>query len=121
VLQHRGNETPTQDNIQKVQILTEKFFPATEDTDLSDIIADSPKPSWLGITHVVIKQELLRVVKQLPTGQALGPDGILNEILKLIILLLWRGTLCIALPFSFLLYYYACVAVVIRLATELDM
>jgi hypothetical protein len=87
-LRRRGNETPTQDNVQKVQILTEKFFPATGDADLSDIIADSPEPSWLGITHVVTKQELLRVVKQLPTGRAPGPDGIPNEILKLIIPLL---------------------------------
>ena len=34
---------------------------------------------------MVTKQELLRVVKQLPTGRAPGPDRIPNEILKLII------------------------------------
>ena len=71
-------------NEEKVEILRAKFFPKSNQADLSDMdaIHDIPRFS-MDIT--VTENELSKVIRKLPNGKAPGPDGIPNEVWKRIL------------------------------------
>jgi Reverse transcriptase (RNA-dependent DNA polymerase)/Endonuclease-reverse transcriptase len=83
-LRRTTNEPLVEDNCQKAQILSEKFFPNTGQADLSDTIGSVPIERTVPISNQVSKEELEDIIRKLPNEKAPGPDGIPNEVLKLI-------------------------------------
>ena len=70
---------------EKAKILAAKFFPATGQADLNDIAGGSqPESSSLEVEQSVSAKTISRVLKNLPSGKAPGPDEIPNEVLKLL-------------------------------------
>src|SRR6202007_501717 len=67
---------------ERTQILTEKFFSAPAQADLTDIVEGTQAPRIVPIPSVIIEEELLGIINHLPNGKAPGLDGIPNEILK---------------------------------------
>ncbi|TQS34735.1 hypothetical protein Golomagni_04873 [Golovinomyces magnicellulatus] len=77
------NETLTNDNHQKEEILRDRFFPGRVNAELSDIEKDLPPKRLVPIDVEVTSEEIENVLRQLPRGKAPGPDEIPNEILQL--------------------------------------
>ena len=74
----------TLSNEGRAQILAEKFFPRASLADLSDIASGQPAANTLDVPAEVTPKQLEEVIRKLPNGRAPGPDGIPNEILKVI-------------------------------------
>ena len=83
-LRRNGQEEATQDNVERAQILAEKFFPGQGLADLSDIENDQQAPSQIDAQVFITADEVKKVIKELPNGKAPGPDSIPNEVLKII-------------------------------------
>ena len=95
------NDTLTNDNHQKEEILREKFFPGRVNAELSDIDKDLPPKRLVPIDMEVTPEEIENVLRQLPRGKAPGPDEIPNEILQLV-LPEWKSQLAAAITQLFL-------------------
>jgi len=61
--------------------LAAKFFPKTRTADLSDI-ETIKEQNVLNISPTISTEEISKLIRSLPNGKALGPDGIPNEVLK---------------------------------------
>lgn len=83
-LRRGPDDIPTQDNAAKATILAERFFPQTGDADLSDI-SGTPTERRLPLSSAITALELEDVVLKLPNRKSPGPDGIPNEILKIVV------------------------------------
>jgi Reverse transcriptase (RNA-dependent DNA polymerase)/Endonuclease-reverse transcriptase len=75
-------DTSTDDNNEKIKILTDKFFPNEEQADLSDIDSETQPERILNLLPEVTEQDLEQIIKKLPNNKASGPDGIPNEVIK---------------------------------------
>src|SRR5437763_13037129 len=71
---------------EKTKILAAKFFPVTGQVDLNDI-ASGPQleSTLLEVEQSVSARTISQVLKGLPNKRTPGPDGIPNEILKLLV------------------------------------
>jgi hypothetical protein len=70
-----------EDNNKKADVLTAHFFPAPKPANLQDIQeAVYPNPFW--VNTQVQPQEVIQLLKHLPTRKAAGPDQIPNILLK---------------------------------------
>ena len=83
-LRRNDQEQVTLSNEGRAQILAEKFFPRASLADLSDIASGQPAANTLDVPAEVTPKQLEEVIRKLPNGRAPGPDGIPNEILKVI-------------------------------------
>ncbi|TQS36463.1 hypothetical protein Golomagni_03087, partial [Golovinomyces magnicellulatus] len=79
------NETLTNDNHQKEEILRERFFPGRVNAELSDIDKDLPSKRLVPIDVEVTSEEIENVLRHIPRGKTPGPDEIPNEILQLVL------------------------------------
>lgn len=66
----------------KIQILAEKFFPAGKQADLIDINSRAAPAQTLDIPPTVTTEALRTIIQKLPNNKAPGPDGLPNEVLK---------------------------------------
>ena len=72
-----------------MDIFIAKFFSKTNIADLSDIkIKATIKQKVLNISPIISKNEINRLIKSLLNGKALGPNSILNEVFKVIALVI---------------------------------
>jgi len=72
-----------------VDILIAKFFPKTKIVDFSNIkIETIINQRAFNISPIILVEEISKLIKSLLNGKALGPDGILNKIFKVIILVI---------------------------------
>jgi endonuclease/exonuclease/phosphatase family metal-dependent hydrolase len=80
-LRQSPQDQPSDENSRKAEILSEKFFPAPGEADLSDTADDTQPQRRLSCSADITKEELESVIKHLPTKKAPGPDSIANEAL----------------------------------------
>ena len=71
-------------NEEKTELLKEKLFPAPPQADLDDVMGDFAIREQLDIPLEVSADLVANMIAKLPNGKAAGPDGISNELLKLI-------------------------------------
>ena len=83
-LRRNAQDNTTQDNEKRAQILAERFFPGEGLADLSDIEENQHITSTVHVSTSVTAEEVKEIIKETPNGRAPGPDGIPNEILKII-------------------------------------
>ena len=69
-------------NEEKAELLRE--FPMPPQADLSDLTAPHVEREQLNIPSEISAETVARTISRLPNGKAAGPDGIPNELLKLI-------------------------------------
>ena len=80
----RSTKDPlTDNNTIKVDILATKFFPKTGIADLSNIKTEAiTEQRALNISPIITTEEINKLIRSLLNNKALGPDGILNKVLK---------------------------------------
>jgi reverse transcriptase-like protein/retrotransposon-encoded endonuclease len=83
-LRRTDQDEITSDNERKAAILAEKFFPQAGQADISDLQEAQYPANRIPIPTGVTKEEIEQLIRKLPNGKAPGPDGIPNEILKVI-------------------------------------
>ena len=83
-LRRNEDEEPTDNDQAKTDILAGKFFPPESRADLSDIPDDTQLAETLPIPELVTKEEVINIIRQLPSGKSPGPDKIPNEVLKML-------------------------------------
>ena len=66
----------------KVQILAEKFFPAGGQADLTDIESGTLPECILDIPLIVTADALQAVIQKLPNSKSLGLDSLPNKVIK---------------------------------------
>jgi hypothetical protein len=71
-------------NEEKAELLRENLFPMPPQADLSDLTAPHVEREQLNIPSEISAETVARTISRLPNGKAAGPDGIPNELLKLI-------------------------------------
>ncbi len=83
-LRRSAQDEATQDNEKRAQILAERFFPGEGLADLRDINKNWQATSTIDVPTAVTPDEIIKIIKDTLNGRAPGPDGIPNEILKVI-------------------------------------
>ena len=68
----------------KARILAERFFPGAGQADLTDIASNTQAYPVLDIPSEVWPGTIERFLTEMPNSKAPGPDGIQNEVLKMV-------------------------------------
>jgi Reverse transcriptase (RNA-dependent DNA polymerase) len=89
-LRRREEEQSTEVDAERVQILAEKFFPPPLELSLTTAGASQPI-RILEADQLVSQEEVQRVLNHLPSGKAPDPDGIPNEVLRILGLSISEG------------------------------
>ncbi len=81
-LRPTANDSPVDDDQEKINILKNKFFPAGTPADLSDVLGQPwEEEEQVGDAYRITACELQKVIMGLPKGKAPGPDTIPNKVL----------------------------------------
>jgi hypothetical protein len=81
-LRRRPIDQVTTDDIEKAQILAEKFFPPAATADIDNIETAQQPDTQIPIDWDVTKDTIEETIRRLPNKKAPGPDMIPNEALK---------------------------------------
>jgi hypothetical protein len=94
----RSIEDPLIDNNSiKANILVASFFPKTKAVDLSNINMEAIiKQRAFNISPIILTEEISKLIKSLLNGKALGLDGILNKVLKIVALIIKKDLVEVA-------------------------
>jgi len=84
-------------NIIKTDILIDKFFPKIKTINFSNIAIEATiNQKVLNISFSILIEKISKLIKTLLNGKALRLDGILNKILKVVILVIVKNLIKIA-------------------------
>ena len=88
----RSTKDPlTNNNTIKADILVAKFFLKTRIANLSNIkIEVTMEQRAFNISPIILKEEISKLIRSLLNGKALGLNGILNKVFKIIALVITK-------------------------------
>jgi len=94
----RSTKDPlTDNNIIKADIFAAKFFPKTRIVNFSDIKTEvTMEQRAFNISLIISKEEISKLIRSLLNSKALRPDSILNEVFKVVALIIIKDLVEIA-------------------------
>ena len=81
-MRRTDQDTVTERDEEKIQILAERFFLAEKQTDLTDIEDGTLSERILDIFSTVTTETLRTIIQKLSNNKTSDSDNLLNEILK---------------------------------------
>jgi Reverse transcriptase (RNA-dependent DNA polymerase) len=84
-LRRHEEEALTEKDEERAKILAEKFFPPTPQVRRRRHAPETQARSPVPVEIKVTQEEMVAIIRALPTGKASGPDRIPNEILKILV------------------------------------